>query len=253
MNISECIEKFSLDFSIRALKTLKENENLCISTSSIYLCLIMLHIASKKDTAAQLTNLLGKDYSILLKQGQDRDMLIDAIKKLLGDCSKSCDINNKIFSFCELKQNYVEILRGVLNAEAESMPFQSCEKACDWINSWIREKTKGRIPRLLTESSISSETVFVLVNTIYFKSPWLSKYDSKFTKLRPFYMDTNNTIETSMMTKTIVTCFYCDRVKKYSALVDRFTTLGIIGIYILPDNDSNLRELVSDFTVNIFL
>ncbi|KAF0990603.1 hypothetical protein HZS_93 [Henneguya salminicola] len=52
------------------------------------------------------------------------------------------------------------------------------------------------------------------------------------------------------MTKTKIISYYCDRVKKYSAIIDSFDTSGIVGIFILPDVDSDLRTFVSNFTVH---
>ncbi len=40
------------------------------------------------------------------------------------------------------------------------------------INGWVAEKTENRIPELLLKNDITSGTVLVLTNAIYFKGEW---------------------------------------------------------------------------------
>ncbi|KAF0990604.1 hypothetical protein HZS_94 [Henneguya salminicola] len=103
----------------------------------------MLHISSKKDTTAQLTNLLGQDYSILLNQGPDTDKLNNEIKKLLVNCCKYCNIKNKIFSGGELKKKYGDVLKDVLKGESEYLSFNNPEKVSKSINSCVSDNTHG--------------------------------------------------------------------------------------------------------------
>jgi serpin B len=70
----------------------------------------------------------------------------------------------------------------------------------DEINSWAKEKTKGKIPSIL--DSLDDETPLVLLNAVYFKGTWVNKFEKRLTQDRPFYSDYKSPIEVSTMVQT---------------------------------------------------
>lgn len=58
------------------------------------------------------------------------------------------------------------------------VPQEKPEEARVAINSWISNKTENLIQDTLPQGALGSNTVLVLVNTIYFKVPGLSPQDS---------------------------------------------------------------------------
>ncbi len=59
------------------------------------------------------------------------------------------------------------------DAEAQSLDFGS-PAALDAINSWVSQKTKGKIPTIL--NSTSPDEVLFAVNAIYFKGLWRNQF-----------------------------------------------------------------------------
>ncbi|MDR3566082.1 MAG: serpin family protein [Negativicutes bacterium] len=67
------------------------------------------------------------------------------------------------------------------------------------INSWVEEKTAGKIRDLLHNGDINSLTRLVLTNAIYFKGDWAAKFDKAQTRLGLFYTGPDQTVEVPMM------------------------------------------------------
>lgn len=58
------------------------------------------------------------------------------------------------------------------------VPQENPEEARVTINSWISNKTENLIQDTLPQGALGSNTVLVLVNTIYFKVPGLGPQDT---------------------------------------------------------------------------
>ena len=54
--------------------------------------------------------------------------------------------------------------------------------ACEYINHWVEEQTRGRIKDLIKPNHIDSRTVLILTNAIYFKALWASPFPAQLTR-----------------------------------------------------------------------
>ncbi|XP_059580606.1 serpin B3-like [Alligator mississippiensis] len=69
------------------------------------------------------------------------------------------------------------------HAELETVDFSNAlEETRKKINTWVEEQTSGNIEELFAEGILSSATVLVLVNAIYFKGKWTSEFNKDDTK-----------------------------------------------------------------------
>jgi serpin B len=55
------------------------------------------------------------------------------------------------------------------------------------INSWVEEKTEGRIKDLIPEGGVTQDTRLVLTNAIYFNAAWASQFDKEATADATFH------------------------------------------------------------------
>ena len=95
------------------------------------------------------------------------------------------NITNAIFvnKYYTLKPQFVKDMQTYYDAKAETLDFSS-PKTLDHINGWCNEKTNGMIPEILDE--VDPDMVSYLLNAIYFKADWASKFDPKNTKEETF-------------------------------------------------------------------
>uniref|UniRef100_A0A8C6TVP1 Serpin peptidase inhibitor, clade E (nexin, plasminogen activator inhibitor type 1), member 2 n=1 Tax=Neogobius melanostomus TaxID=47308 RepID=A0A8C6TVP1_9GOBI len=73
------------------------------------------------------------------------------------------------------------------------------------INEWVSNKTRGHIPSLVKADMLNSAlTRLVVVNSIYFKGMWKSRFQPENTKMRPFNAGNGNVYKVPMMSQLSV-------------------------------------------------
>jgi serpin B len=81
-------------------------------------------------------------------------------------------------------------MQNYYDAKAEALDFSS-PQTLDHINGWCNEKTNGMIPTILDE--VDPGMISYLLNAIYFKADWASKFDQKNTKEETFTTEKGKT------------------------------------------------------------
>ncbi len=79
---------------------------------------------------------------------------------------------------------FIDLNRQYFDAEVTALNFDA-PSAANTINDWVHDKTQGRIARIV-EPPIPSLTIMYLINAIYFKGDWTSKFDKDLTRDAPF-------------------------------------------------------------------
>lgn len=94
----------------------------------------------------------------------------------------SSDVSIDVATSAWLEKNVLSSFQETakkLGADIRTAPFTS-----DDINKWVSEKTKGKIPTILDQ--LPNPLVAIIVNAIYFKGSWTSKFDKDATAPLPF-------------------------------------------------------------------
>ncbi|XP_044149806.1 serpin B6-like isoform X3 [Bufo gargarizans] len=190
-------------FAINLFKKLTESDNKCnlfFSPLSISSALAMIYLGAKGNTAAQMSKVLqfekAKDVhaafqtliSDINKPGTD--YFLSTANRLYGD---------KSFTFLD---EFLGSTKKHYHADLQSVDFSTKADDCrKEINSWVEQKTEGKIQDLLPSGSVDSLTRLVLVNAIYFKGNWASQFDRNCTREMPFRLNKNETKPVQMMYK----------------------------------------------------
>ena len=192
-------------FTLNFLKTVNEvdlsGKSFIYSPLSITYVLGMVNDAAIGQTEKELEETLGFHEGGIQAVNDYCKKLIDGLPKV--DDKVTLNIANAIF----LNQNYTlktqfqKDMQTYYDAKAEALNFSS-PQTLDHINGWCNEKTKGMIPSILDE--VDPAIVSYLVNAIYFKADWASKFDAKNTKTETFTIGTSvgETIPLSYHTHT---------------------------------------------------
>merc|ERR1712106_750372 len=80
--------------------------------------------------------------------------------------------------------------------------FGDSHAAARMINNWVEKMTRDKIKHLIKADMLNSLTRLVLVNAIYFKGDWASKFDAKKTADEDFHLDDGSTKKVPMMRQT---------------------------------------------------
>ena len=187
------------DFGLKLFKTVNQHDssdNIFISPLSVSMALGMT-----------LNGAAGQTYddmkSTLELNGLSEDEINKAYKSLIDlllnlDDKVIFDLANSIWprEDFQVLPAFMEINQKYFYSEAKSLDFTQSD-AVDIINSWISEKTHGKIENML--DYIPPDAVMYLINTIYFKGTWTYQFDEAFTSTENFYSTPQNPNNCEMM------------------------------------------------------
>lgn len=103
------------------------------------------------------------------------------------------------------------------------------------INTWVEDKTAGKIRDLIHSDDINELTRLVITNAIYFKGDWASQFKKAATKDEPFHLSNGKTVQAPMMRQTGDFRFARENGMAVIELPYQDNDLSMIAI--LPDGD----------------
>ena len=116
--------------------------------------------------------------------GESYKSLITLLRGL--DPSVSFSIANSIWyrAGFPFKQSFLDAGRTWFDAQVSPLDFTN-PSAVKTINDWVSASTAGKIPTILDK--IEDDQVMFLINAIYFKGSWRTKFDASRTVDAPFH------------------------------------------------------------------
>ncbi len=91
---------------------------------------------------------------------------------------------------------FIETNKAYFNAEVNGLNFND-PSSVDVINSWVNQKTNGKIPEII--KNISPDMVMYLINAIYFKGDWKYQFDINNTEDDIFTAGDGSKVSCKMM------------------------------------------------------
>ena len=187
----EAFAKAEMNFGIELLKKCcspdnSNDENILISPLSISSALSMTANGADGDTLKEMEKVLGNG----LKLDDINEYMAYYISKLPDKAKEKVYLADSIWfkddPTFKVYDEFLEANKKYYNSEIYKSSFSPKSTAND-VNSWVNKNTKGMIPSLINEGNIKSNTMMLLINTLYFEAEWqkpyLSTKDGKFTAL----------------------------------------------------------------------
>lgn len=129
-----------------------------------------------------------------------------------------------------LTEDFTTLCRKNYHSEVNFVDFKrDYESARQRISSWVGRLTKGKIKDLFAPGTLSATTRLVIVNAIYFKGAWASRFDKGNTRTRAFWVSPEKAIQAPMMSQKSTF---------------RFLTEGEVQILELPYRGERISMLV---------
>mmetsp|Transcript_19276 Transcript_19276/g.37486 ORF Transcript_19276/g.37486 Transcript_19276/m.37486 type:complete len:379 (-) Transcript_19276:304-1440(-) len=120
-----------------------------------------------------------------LLQVQSHSHVAYLVSSLLAGKTSSSGVEvhiaNSVWTKASIKESYVSLVRDVHDAKADVL-----SETYDPINQWVKESTHGRIEQLLAGVP-DPLVVALLVNAVFFKGSWASKFDPQLTAESKFH------------------------------------------------------------------
>lgn len=162
------------------------------------------------------------------------------------------DVANRLyleqkFSF---SRGFLRDTKKYYNAELEQVDFVSkAEEVRIQINEWVEKNTQGKIKDLLVQGVVDDSTRLVLVNAIYFKDLWESKFREEDTQDAQFRISKTETKPVKMMRQKSKFLFRSIPEMNVEVLEMPYESNDLSMIILLPDDieddSTGLEKLVS--------
>ncbi|XP_045905561.1 leukocyte elastase inhibitor-like isoform X2 [Micropterus dolomieu] len=200
-SVMAAISKSNTCFALELFRTLSQENptgNIFVSPLSISSALAMVYLGAKGNTAAQMAQVLS------FNPGEDVHADFQTLNADINSPSASyiLKLANRLYG--EKTENFLplflEATEKYYQADLKAVNFTGAPEACRAeINSWVQQQTENKIKDLLKPGTVSSMTRLALVNAIYFKGNWMSRFKKGNTKKMPFKVNKNESKPVRMM------------------------------------------------------
>ncbi|XP_066477863.1 glia-derived nexin [Tiliqua scincoides] len=199
------LEELGSDIGIQVFNQLaktRPKDNIVVSPHGIASVLGMLQLGADGKTKKQLTTVMRYNVNGVGK------VLKKINKNIVARRNKDVvTIANAVFAKSGLKMEVPFVSRNndVFQCSVKSVDFKDQNAASDTINHWVKNKTNGMIDSVLSPDAIDSAlTRLVLVNAVYFKGLWKSRFQPENTKKRAFTGADGKTYQVPMLAQLSV-------------------------------------------------
>ncbi|KAH0545951.1 antichymotrypsin-2-like isoform X2 [Cotesia glomerata] len=192
--VSSGMNQFSADFYKTSSESTKDN--LICSPLSAGIVLSMAAYGARGNTEKQMqTSLRMPENDAVGKSGfQSLIDTLNSVKKV------QLKLAQKIFTTTgfEMKPDFKDITENNFRSTAQSLDFSKAVESSQTINKWCEEQTNSRIKEIVQPDDLNGAAM-VLLNAVYFKGNWLSKFKGEQTLRKPFHVDEKSTKDVDMM------------------------------------------------------
>ena len=218
----------------------KGNKNL--SPISVYLAVAMAAEGAKGETQAEMLKLLGEPTIEDLRVKASAMLRDLSVKGETGELI----LANAIFLGIQdgdvsFHEAYLKTLADTYDASAETVRFGEIE-AGQRIAAWIKEKTREKIKVSEDAMKFDTDTLAVLLNTIYLKDGWRVPFEQDRTEAGTFYGLDGQELNVNYMRRTDngVTIIRGDRYLRYAMALKNVGRM----VFVLPDEGVALESLL---------
>jgi serine protease inhibitor len=223
------------EFAFRLFGKLMDAEpgtSLFISPLSVSLSLQMLLNGASGETASELREALGMS-----------GMSVEEINAASGDMTRllanldskvELSIANSLWDYKTLKLDPGFVRRLKDSYASEVHQISENDNGLKAINDWASEKTHGRIKQIIKQFP-STPMVLSLLNAVYFKGEWKTKFDPAMTHDLPFNTWSGSKDLRPMMNGSKLECRYAET-KEYQVIELPYGE-GRMGLVIVLPNE----------------
>ena len=199
ISISSMVATHVNDFSFNLLHHIQADQS---KENNFFISPLSLHM----DLGMVLNGASGTTYDEMLQMmdltGQSLDEVNQAYKTLLtelpdADPKVQLGLYNSVW-YRKTFPFYTEYTKGLeKNFDATVTPLDFKPTDVSFINDWASRKTNGKITKVLDR--IQDEDVMFLLNALYFKGDWTSKFDKAKTAPADFHLEDGSSKQVQMM------------------------------------------------------
>ena len=233
--------QFTLNFLTTVNDVEQSGKSFIYSPLSITYVLGMVNDAATGQTEKELEQTLGFHEGGIQAVNNYCKKLIEGLPKVDEDVTLK--IANALFvnqNKATLKAQYQQDMQQYYDAKAENLDFNS-PTTLSTINDWANDHTNGMIPKILDE--VNPNMVTYLLNAIYFKADWASKFDQKNTRKETFTTEKGKTRLPLMYQNVLISYL---KTNTYSAVIIPYGS-GLWNMTVLlPENGKTTDDVIKE-------
>lgn len=220
-------------------------KNHFMSPISASLALQMALLGAEGETLSEMRQALGLEAISEAQLLENVPLLVNKLQRPAPDIA--LEVANSLWASekCTLEGPFAEKLKTAFDAEAQNVDFAD-RATVDLINSWASQKTHGKIPKIADQ--FHRDTLLVLLNALYFKASWTSRFELAETQEKDFYAENGARQKVPMMRK-FATFTYLSPSKDFphQGIQLPYGEQGKVAMYLfLPTTGKKLRHLLAD-------
>ena len=209
----------------------KQGENFIISPLSIFQALSLAANGANGQTLSEILDIL--DNNSLEELNKINLEIISIIKQF-----STIDIANAVMTKFIPLENFIKISEQYL---APIEPLVDVEQ----VNDWCSNKTHGKIKKILDK--LDPNAVMIILNAVYFKGEWFSKFSEDSTRKLPFF--NFGTEEIDIDTMDLIEHFNYYEDKNVQAIQLPFYEDFMSAIIILPSKGVDINKYINSLSL----
>lgn len=227
---------------INGVTTTDAGKNVFLSPASLELALAMTMNGAAGQTLTAMQDTLQLQGLSMDEVNSANKTMTEWLEQL--DPKVELNIANSLWAKKDVtfSPSFLAANKEFYGAKVEALDFSS-PSAAKTINSWVSDATNGKIKEMV-KPPIDPQTILFLLNAIYFKGQWTSKFDASNTKDKDFTTGDGSTKKVPMMSQS----------GKFRYLEnDSFQAIflpygaGKTGMYVfLPKGSSSLPAFITE-------
>lgn len=177
-------------------------------------------------------------------------IVADQYNKLFGSLQQknggpTLDMVNQIYvqQGHEINSHFSEIAKDKFSAGIEALNFDKSESSAKSINDFVKSKTNQKIQEIVKSGDLNRDTEMVLLNAIYFKATWETKFQKNLTTKGTFYTSKNDSISVEYMNVKAYLTHGIWTEFNSSVLELRYANSTLSFVIVLPERSASLSTL----------
>jgi len=166
--------------------TLNLKQNVFISPLSIFLALAMVENGAAGETKAAMRRVLALPVDASEEAVNESTAVLMTTLQSQGKAELAIANALWVNVSSTIAPDFVRLCQNTYDATARTLDFNQPSSAVA-INQWVSEKTRGKIPNILTPTAIAAANA-ILTNAVYFKGKFCIPFEKKHTQPKPFYL-----------------------------------------------------------------
>ena len=226
--------------------SVKLKQNVFISPLSIFLALAMTENGAAGETKAAMRKVLALPADA--SETAVNESAASLLKSLPSQGEAELAIANALWLDVSstIAPDFVRLCQEIYDATARTLDLSQPSSATA-INDWVSEKTRGKIPTIVTPNQIA-DLPAILTNAIYFKGKFCFPFHKELTQPKAFYLTDGREKVVPMMRNSGLPNSYRSG-RRFEAAVLRYKESGIALYMLLPVRGTSPEQVLTEESV----